>query len=60
MKHIDDYEMIDKDIESSMRFARECFAAEEIANDTSRDLLDRIRASAELQYKQGKARAEVM
>lgn len=51
--NIDDYEMIDKDLEGSLRFARECFAAEEIVNDTSRDWADRIRARAEIMHRQG-------
>lgn len=48
MGRIDDYEMIEKDIEESMRFAQECFAAEEVANDTSRDWSERIIATAEI------------
>lgn len=50
MEHIDDYDMLDKDLEGSLRYARECYAAEaeEIASDESRDWSERIRADAEL------------
>jgi len=53
MNHIDDYEMLDKDFDGSIQFAKECFDAESIANDTSRDWAERVRAEAEIMYKKG-------
>jgi len=53
VEHIDDYEMIDKDIERSIQYARECFEAEAVRNDESRNWTDRIRAEAELIYRKG-------
>ncbi|MEF2965073.1 hypothetical protein V3851_04450 [Paenibacillus sp. M1] len=50
MANIDDYDMIDKDIEGSMQYGRECFEAEAIMNDESKDWPDRIRAAAELEH----------
>lgn len=54
MEHIDDYDMLDKDLEGSLKFARECFAAEakEIATDERRDWVERIRATAEILWEE--------
>lgn len=56
MNHIDDYEMIDKDLDGSIQFARECFTAEEIANDTSRDWSERIIATAEIIFSESEGK----
>lgn len=52
MGHIDDYDMLDKDLEGSIRYGRECFAAEQIATDERRDWVERIRATAETIWKE--------
>ncbi|MNH86345.1 hypothetical protein D3C73_388000 [compost metagenome] len=54
MKPIDDYELYDKDPERWIQIGQAAFAADaaEVANDTSRDWPERIRAAAEVQYKQ--------
>lgn len=57
MERIDDYDMLDKDLEGSMRYARECFADDAIANDERRDWGDRIRATAEILWQQSDIRA---
>ncbi|MNI30648.1 hypothetical protein D3C73_845010 [compost metagenome] len=52
MNNIDDYDMLDKDLEGSLQYARECYAAETVANDERRDWGDRIRATAEVLWKE--------
>ncbi|WP_110931052.1 hypothetical protein [Paenibacillus bouchesdurhonensis] len=51
---IDDYELFDKDFAEFVRRGREAFgfAAEEVAQDTSRSWDDRIRATAEILHKE--------
>ncbi|MNO43380.1 hypothetical protein D3C76_335990 [compost metagenome] len=55
MENIDDYDMLDKDLEGSLQYARECYAAETVANDEWRDWDDRIRATAEILWTEASA-----
>ncbi|MNV36267.1 hypothetical protein D3C71_1277390 [compost metagenome] len=54
MEHIDDYDMLDKDLDGSLKFARECYAAESIAKDERRGWDERISATAEVLWKENK------
>lgn len=52
MEHIDDYDMLEKDTERSLQYAKECYAVESIATDERRGWDERIRATAEIMQRE--------